>query len=514
MTTLNTRQRDILHLLLEADAPLGAADLAKQMKLTARQVNYSLNGVKKYLASKNIHLQSTPGVGILLECTPTQHDLISGELSADAHFQLVLTVEQRQQLLALILLVSDEPFILYQLQQITQVSRTTILKDLDLIGEWIAEHSLKIARRPNYGVWVEGSEQSIRQALTALIWGQTSLGEPLMQVTHLQGLVFSLSKDAELLPIIRESDQIISRWAIKRAFGYVAYAESQLDGRFNDNAVLHLALVLAIQIERVQNGHTIDIDANTISWLHSLTVWDVAAHISRRLSWPMTAEWPQGEIAVVAMHLLAAPRYERWPDDLEVDQTFSSLIAELIDHISRMYQLPELKNDQTLRDGIIIHTIPACMRHRFNLWIPDSLLGVKLSEKYDFEYQVANELADIITDQTSVILPENDINNIAMLLRAAFIRRKPNRLREVIVVCPSGMATAQLLVARLKARFTRIGRFRIVSYRELQRDNLNSTELIISTIPLPSEITEKHTVIQVHPMLTTDDIDTISQWLA
>jgi mannitol operon transcriptional antiterminator len=514
MTTLTTRQRDILHLLLEAEAPLGAADLAGKMKLTPRQVNYSLNGVKKYLAGKDIPIQTTPGVGILLQCSPAQYDLISTELAADANFQLVLTVEQRQQLLALIMLVSEEPFILYQMQQLTQVSRTTVLKDLDVIAAWIEEHNLKIERRPNYGVWVEGAEQSIRQALAALIWGQTSLGAPLLQVTHLQGLVFNLSKDADLLPLIKESDQIISRWAMKRALGYVAYAESQLDGRFNDNAVLHLALALAIQIERVQNGHAVDIDAETIVWLQSLNVWTVAAQISHRLSWPMGTAWPQAEIALVAMHLLSIPRNERWPDDLDVDQKFSSLIDDLLHHVSWKYQLPELEYDVTLRDGIVIHTIPACMRHRFNLWIPDALLGAKLSEKYDFEHQVAKELAGIITDQTGVILSENDINNIAMLLRAAFIRRKPNRLQEVIVVCPSGMATAQLLVARLKARFTRIGRFRIVSFRELQLENLTTAELIVTTIPLPSEISNKHAVIQVHPMLTTDDIDTISQWLA
>jgi transcriptional antiterminator len=70
----------------------------------------------------------------------------------------VLTVEQRQQLLALILLVVNESFILYQLQQFTQVSRTTVLKDLDGLDEWLNTHHLTLERRPNFGIWIKGQE--------------------------------------------------------------------------------------------------------------------------------------------------------------------------------------------------------------------------------------------------------------------------------------------------------------------------------------------------------------------
>jgi hypothetical protein len=47
MTSLTTRQRDLLHLLLDADAPLGSAELAANMQLTARQVSYDLKGLSR-----------------------------------------------------------------------------------------------------------------------------------------------------------------------------------------------------------------------------------------------------------------------------------------------------------------------------------------------------------------------------------------------------------------------------------------------------------------------------------
>ncbi len=514
MSTLTTRQRDLLHLLLDAQSPMGTAELADQMQLTPRQVNYGLNGLKQWLANRDITLNATPGVGVVLECTPDQVENLSGELAAESHFQLVLTVEQRQQLLALILLVANEPFILYQLQQLTQVSRTTVLKDLDGLDEWLQTHDLTLERRPNYGIWIEGQEQARRQALAAWLWGETPLGLSLTNTSHTQGVVFSLGDDADLLPIVQKANQIIRRWETRRAFGHVAYAEAQLDGRFTDDAVLHLALVLAIQTERVKSNHHLNVESETIAWLESLAVWPVAAQIARRLGWRLTNNWPQAEIAGIAMHLLAAPRNDRWPGDLEIDDAFSNLIDDLMQYIAQAYNLPDLKEDMTLRDGIVTQIIPACLRHRFNLWLPSSLPGTALSEKYIFEYQLAHDLAGIITRHTGVVLPDSDINNMALLLRAAFIRERPYKLQEVIVVCPSGMATAQLLVARLKARFPRLGTFKVVSMRELRPASLTAVELIITTVPLPAKISEQVKVIQVHPLLLPEDIETITQWLA
>ena len=511
---LTTRQRDLLQILLDAQAPLGAAELAAQMKLTPRQVNYGLNGLKQWLAGRNMRLNATPGVGVTLDCTPDQYDNLADELATKSRFQLVLTAEQRQLLLALILLVADEPFILYQLQQLTEVSRTTILKDLDGLDEWLNQHHLTLERRPNYGIWVEGQEQDRRQALSAWLWGETPLGPPLTNMTHLQGLVFLMKDDAAFLPIVQKSNQIIHQWETKRTFSHVVYAEAQLDGRFTDDAVLYLALALAIQTERVQNNHHLDVDSKTITWLQSQSVWPVAAQIARRLGWKLMASWPQAEIAGIAMHLLAAPRNERWPGDLEIDDSFTNLIDDLMQYISQAYEIPNLKEDMTLHDGIVTHVVPACLRHRFNLWLPSSLPTTNLSDKYIFEHQLASDLAGIINQHTAVLLPDSEIHNLALLLRAAFIRERPNKVQEVYIVCPSGMATAQLLMARLKARFPRLGTLKIVSRRELKPANLTAVELIITTVPLPTNISDAVKVIQVHPLLLPEDIETITQWLA
>lgn len=515
MTALTTRQRDILHLLLTAQRPLPAADLAAQVQLSPRQVHYDLKGLKLWLAQRNMLLEVVPGVGVALASSSEQSLLLQQELREKAHFQLVLSGEQRQQLLALVLLETAVPFILYQLQQMAQVSRTTILKDLDAIETWAAASDLRLERRQNYGVRLNGSEQAQRQALTALLWGETPFSPSLTSMTHTQGLTFELKRDAKLLPLVEKANAIIRGWETKRMFGQVAFAEAQLGGRFNDDAVLYLALILAIQTARVKVGKTVTLDAATLGWLQSLLVWTIAAQMARHMGWRVNGNWPDSEIGYLALHILTAPRNERWPGDLEVDHTFSELIDDLMRRVAGAYNLPELEQDKTLRDGLVIHLVPACLRHRFNLWLPLASPMTALSERYAFELRLADSLAEVVKEKTAVTLPASEINNVALLLRAAYIRERPNRLQEVIIVCPSGMATAQLLVARLKTRFPHLGALRVVSLRELNRTVTASAELIITTVPLPDTILAKpDNVIQVHPLLLPEDVERITQWLA
>ena len=515
MSALSTRQRDLLKVLLNTSAPIGAEDLAAQMRLTPRQVSYGLKGVRHWLAQRNIVLNVTPGVGIELSCSDDEMQQILQDLASVQTMQLILSVEERQQLLGLILLVAKEPMLLAELEKLAQVSRSTISKDLDEIEAWATQHDMKLTRRQNFGIAFDGGERLHQELITALLWGETPLGKPLTKITHKHGLVFKFQQDAKLLPLVEKSDKILQRWDLNRVFGQVTYAEAQLGGRFTDDAVLHLALVFAIQTDRIAKGNHLDIDEENIAWLKSLPIWDVASMIAKRLGWKLSTNWRDTDIAGIAMHILAAPRNERWPGDLEVDTNFGEVMRVVMAYIADAYHTPEMEDDRTLHDGIVNHVIPACLRQKLDLWMPSLALNMTLSQKFKEEHQTAQGIADIVEEHTSLTLPLVELNNIAALLRAARIRIRPYRFENVIVVCPSGMATAQLLVARLEARFPRLGPLSVVSLRKLDDGDvaLSDVDLIIATVALDESISEKVDVLQVHPLLLPEDVERITEYL-
>ena len=110
-------------------------------------------------------------------------------------------------------------------------------------------------------------------------------------------------------------------------------------------------------------------------------------------------------------------------------------------------------------------------------------------------------------------LPQSEVNNLEVLLRAAYIRNRTYRFDRIIVVCPSGMATAQLLVARLNARFPYLSSLQVTSMRDLTPALVNSADLILTTVPLPKQYTSSK-IIQVHPLLMPEDIEAITRFLS
>ncbi|MFU8826230.1 MAG: BglG family transcription antiterminator [Brevefilum sp.] len=511
MSALTTRQRDLLSALIDADAPIKADNLATELNLTIRQVTYALKGIKQWLKQHEIDLDIKPGVGISLQFAPGQLEMLQTELYSSKFLQLILSAEERQQLLALFLLVIDQPKYLSELEHLLEVSRTTVIKDLDAIEAWFSTHGITLKRRPNYGVELDAGENTRQNLISMLIWGETPFGNPLIKINYTQGLIFVFEKDADLHPLLQITAEIIYKWDLVRIFGLIANVEAQLGGRFTDDAFLHLALVIAIQTERVSQGHFLTVDEDTLQELKALSVWKYAKMIANRSGLDLTPSQRNTFMAGIAMALLAAPRDRNLPVD--IDASFNDLISEIMAAIATFYNTPEMSEDLTLRDGLTNHIIPACLRQKFNIWQPATYPHLSLSDKYAREFELANELAALIEQRISILIPDDEINNIAALLRASRIRLRPHLFRQVLVVCPSGMASAQLLMSRLEARFPRLGPLKGISLRELTPDLVATADLIISTVPLKDIVRQEITVIHVHPLLLAEDIEAITQFI-
>ena len=512
MVSLTTQQRDLIRKLLNSDTAVATADIAQAMDLTPRQVSYRLKPIRTWLARREVVLKTTPGLGVEILCSPAQRSDLLRELDRQTGLQLVLTPGQRQQFFTLCLLTADDPLILNWLQHIAAVSKPTVLNDLDLIEEWVRGHNLNLIRRPNYGLSIEGSEFALRQALAALLWGDEAFEEPLTKMTYHEGLLFSLTDDDSDLPLIQHINKLLKDLVIKTTLERVASAETQLGGRFTDNAVLHLTLAFSIQRYRIQTGYYVEIEAETLQWLETKSVWSVAIEGFQNIGSDLQQDIVLSEIAYVAMHLLAGTRHHVWPGDLYVDPLLTELISALMKEVAQAFNVVELSHDPSLRDGLFAHIIPAIMRQRFGLWAPPAWSDGGLFRKYRREHSIARELSAVVTEQTGVILPDDEVDTLTLLLRAAFIRERPYHAKRVFIICPSGMATAQLLVARLKPQFPSLEIAGVLSLRELSPERVVGAHFLISTVPLEDSYPNLP-FIQVHPLLYPDDVEAITNYL-
>lgn len=514
MDTLTTRQRDILKILLEKNKPFSSSELAGLLNLTPRQVNYSIQGVRIWLKQHNQELRTIPGAGFAVEMPPEQASRLSQEISGHSNVQIILSVSQRLQLLALYLLSQEEPQILSQLEQKTQLSRMTITKDLDDIEAWLRTHAIILLRKPHFGIQINGSERDIQRALIEILWGEAPFSnDRIIEITHAEGLEFDLARDSKLLPFVDYAQQLLSQINIRRTIGLVAKAEEQLGGRFTDDAVLILSLAFSITALRVQKGHHLTENEQQLDWLETLPIWPVATFIAKRLGQDTNSTWKPGDVAEIAIHMIAAPRNAILNSEIERYEDFSGLIERIMDYVGKATETDKLKNDRTLKNGLLTYIVPTCYRVRFNVWFPVSLAPPSLPEQDEREAAITNEIVNLVFTYTGIKLPSVEIDSLVSLLRAAIIRNRTYRFNRIIVICPSGMATAQLLVARLNARFPYLSNLEVISLHDLSSSLVASADLILTTVPLPRRFASAK-VIQVHPLLNPEDIDVITQYLS
>lgn len=508
MLPLTTRQRDLLFLLIDHDAPVSATDLAVRLGISPRQVSYALDSLDLWLSQYSGHILKSPGVGVQLVGAESDRNQIRDILNSHQGFQLVIDANDRQQLIALTLLTTETPLILHQLQYETGVSRSTILTDLNNIEDWLQTFGLVLVKRPNYGNILEGPEINRREAITALLWGDSPFGAPLTAIHHERGLIFSLSDDKSLLPIVRCATMIISRWDMLAATEWLNMIERTLKGRLADDAKSHLALILAVQAERARSGHFVEVKMRDQLWAQQQVVWDVTRRLAE-IIWPdISPDLLISEIALMTLYVLASSRHTMWNGADLLDGKLTELVAALINKAAVLLDLPDLKIDEEFQNGLIAHLAPLWVRQQFSLRFPPQVPTDTLSSQFKNEYSVARQLAADIEEMTGIILPEAELQNLMLLLRAAVIRMPPKRRHRVYVVCPSGMATVQLLVARLKARFPQLEIIDTLSSRELSEEHLLQAELIVTTVPLTID-PSLFKSIQVNPLLPNEDVEAI-----
>lgn len=509
MSALTTRQRDLARLLLAAQTPQAVVDLAGRVGLTRRQADYALRPLQAWFHARSAELTAVPGQGFVLTCEPDQRAALLAELDGQTGFQLVLSGEQRQQLFALALLTAQRPLVLGELQHSAQVSRTTVLKDLAPLEPWFETFGLTLTRKPNFGLALEGGELARRNALAALLWGATPFGSGLIQVTYDRGLVFALAGD-RTLGIVRQANQHLAACDLIEGLENVALAEGQLNGRFADDSALYVALALAIQAQRIRAGLGATIDPALRVWIEARPAWAVGAHLMTRLMGATDQPALGDEAALATMYLLGGARSRLWPSDLELDPVLSEALAFVMDEAAHALHLPTLADDDALRDGLAAGLIPAGLRARFGLWAPSQSAPIPTGE-YAVELGIAQQIGHEVEAEYALRLPDDSIENLALLLHAATLRARPVHEHRVFVVCPAGMATAQLLLARLRTRFPHLHVIDVLSFRDLSPERINA-QIVITTAPLPVTLPGSR-VIQVSPLLSPQDVEAITQGL-
>lgn len=496
---LNSRMKNILRELMTAQSPITGSYLANLNQVTTRTTREDVRILDSVLKSNGAQIESIMGKGYKLEITDDQklrkylQSNLSSEVAAEGF--VPKTPEERISYMIKRLLLTEAYVKLDDLADEMYVSKSTIQNDLKYVKQILAKYDITLDSRPNYGLKVTASEMKLRFCMAEYLFDRNEGNRNQSLAPHLSPL------PKEVLDIILE---IIMR-------------QIQLNHiTLSDIAINNLLLHIAIAYKRIKSGNHVKLYKTDMQEIMGQKEYQVAKEIVAEVEQAFMVQFPQAEIAYIAIHLLGTKMLSQTNAgehviEQAIDEEILSLVMAALDRVEQELNL-NLKSDKELIMALSLHLKPAVNRYKYGMNIRNPMLeDIKKNYPLAFEAGVVAGLA--IEEHTGTEMDENEVGYLALHIGAAIEREKlQSGPKRCLIVCASGFGTAQLLFYKLKNKFGRsLDVIGTTEYYKLSQYDLKDVNFIVSSIPIPEKLPVP--VIEVNAILGDSDIDKIKEFI-
>jgi mannitol operon transcriptional antiterminator len=498
---ISSRQRMALGLLIKEQQEMTVAHIAEHLQVSTRTVHRELADLDPILKPYGLTLQRKSGSGVRIMGGAGQ---IAAFLADFTQSAVEYTAAERRIIILSMLLASTEPLKLFSLAVDTQSTVATVSHDLDELELWLEQNHLTLLRKRGYGVKLEGAELAKRQAISSLITDHIDEADLLSMI---QGNVYSKTFH-EMDPISRQLLGSLNKETIVKVVHVLEDLEHELSFPFVPSAYLGLIIHLVITIERIAQEEQVVIGNIQLNPADYKEEWRIAKQIIGQLSDKLQIDFPESEVALIAMHLKGA-KLSHAPDDLLQVSSIATMtnVRKLIKKCEKLLSMPFIQ-DTLLFEGLLAHVEPALYRIEHQMPIRNSLL-VEIKKQYAELFEVVKQAA--AEAFPAVSMPDEEIGYLVMHLGASLERRSqasvPSR---ALIVCSTGIGTSHMLASRIRKELPEIEIVAQLSWFDVADVPPGSYDLLISTIALPLDESE---YIVVNPLLSAEGVRSIRGYM-
>ncbi|UFT99145.1 BglG family transcription antiterminator [Radiobacillus kanasensis] len=498
---MNSRLTAILQELMASDTVVTSDHLARKVDVTSRTIRDDLKQLERLLLSNGASINSIRGKGYELEVQEEQEfrkflqQTFQQKHDSEA-FQPNLP-EERVKYLIRRLLLAEGYLKLDDLSDEIHISKSTIQNDLKSVKEILKEYGIALEKRPNYGLKIKGSEVKLRFCMSEYIFDRSGEGSP---NTALTSELSSLAGEKELSEI----------WKI------IIEQIEENDITLSDIAINNLFVHIAIAYKRITSGYHVKLYKADLKEIITQKEYIVAKKIVQKAEQVLQVKFPPVEIAYIAIHLLGTKMIttsnmsEQEIGNVLEDEVYQLTIA-VLDAIEERLHLG-IRHDTELIMGLGLHLKPAINRYRYGMNIRNPMLeDIKVNYQVAFEAGIIAGLA--LEEHFGAKIDENEIGYLALHIGAAMERRKlESGPKRCLIVCASGMGSAQLLNYKVQAKFgSKIKVMGTTEFYKLNQVDFENVDFVISSIPIRESLPVP--VIEVNTILGEGDLQKIEGFI-
>jgi transcriptional antiterminator len=347
---------EILSILVEEKTPMTVDRISKIVGRSGKTVRNHLNALSELLEDDGITLVKKPNVGVYLDVNEHQRLKVKNRCGS-LKKEEVYDFQYRKEYILEILLINKFNYTMQMFADELFCSKSTIVNDLEAVEEWLENYSLKLKRKQNQGLWIEGEEIDFRKAIVEFFHeiDKSNNDEVAIDFEELDYRL-SIKNFNKLKEFFADIDLIKVQKAIQNS-------EKRLGYSFTDQAFLNLLAHIAITIKRVKSNQEIIMPEGYTKNIQDNKAYDIAKELLEELEGKFNLKFPEDETGYICLHMLGAKIQEDITDEncKEILATQNELYVKLAKEVIRVTSDilgVDMTNDEVLLTSLVLHIRP------------------------------------------------------------------------------------------------------------------------------------------------------------
>lgn len=487
---LTERELKIAIKFLESREPIKIKNLSQEFEVSTRTIKYDLDHVKDWFKAHEMEVDSQPNKGIWVTCDEDKRKRALNKILRNERQNQIPDQNFRLKRILMSMLLDDHYYTAAEFADNLQVSRNTILNDMNFIDELVAPWKIKLERARRRGYRLIGEELHQRLLLEHLICSNLSnydIYQIMTRITNHEEVVEqAFLMESSLHPIYDVAERHLRDLYEPKA--------SQL---LNQSDIIVLMIRITISIKRLILGEA-------IKGYRVLNKSHYQDNISQFILSFMERVFNDLELPLLENEFLyISGEMKEETSGIDLIQVTNGII----EYVSEQ-ECVDYRKDPKLFSNLFAHLSHRLQKGMFNI-VEDNPFAEEIKQHHPSLFESITKACHLYLDKPVMANQDSYPSLIALHFLASlentFYKRKKIR---ALYVCSTGRGVARLIKSRVEKEIHDID---LVAYCSIMKVdelcNKEKVDLIISVFPIKSEIP----VIVVEPIPTKHDIEKISK---
>lgn len=352
---LTTRQIELLKYLEKREEYTTTKELAEQFSISSRTIRNDLDAIEYATKDLPIHLERTPRLGIRLEFL----EKVALDSILYTNDMKEYSRDERSIVIAMILILTDKTTI-EQLAEQMEVSKNTLVEDLNSVEALFEYYGIILERKSYYGLTISGDEEKIRNMVFNIY------------------LKITKQKTINLDEIIQE--HAVIKEEIPEEIIYKIEDNEKI--KYSDDSVKELKNMILVTLNRAFYGFHIGGSTGCIRGKEKQDNFEIIEEILNREEIQVT----EGDILYMIMLLNASKKIKGISlEDTIEDRKIMMATQSLIQEFCRITKI-DMKMGQDISTQIMMHLKVAIYRLKNHIEIENPLMeDIKYSSLFVYE---------------------------------------------------------------------------------------------------------------------------------